>query len=432
MESNDYPEKYVLGAMLHSSEAVEKIIPILQARDFQVIEHRHIFEVMAGLYEGDKPIDIATVAGGLYEKNWLKSIGGRAALMGLMEAVPGEIMATHYANKVKNLSIAFKARQKALKFIADFAELSKDTDKMLSDLISELSELQARTIKSNLLSMPDIAVNTNTELENLKDRKTKGINTGFSYIDSRVGGFFPGELITIAGVTGVGKTNLTLQFADHIAYRNQIPVLYIPLEMTANSLFKRLVLGHAETLTGYALRSGDLSDSQWLEWTKLSTKMSEAKIYIPDKMEMKFSDIPALIQKAKTDFNIQAVFIDYLQLLGADGRFESESAKVRYISRTLKMTAINKRICLFVVSQFRKLNNRQKAPGLDDLYGSVGVSQDSDFAIFIHREYESNDSNKFKAEGFIELSKGRDAEAGAQSVIFKHPRYYEIDNIHNQ
>jgi len=423
-------EQYILAAMLSIPESIEKIIPLIKIDDFQNPSHQKIFKAITDIFAQDAPVNDFTVTTKLKNNNQLEEIGGQIYLLELIDTMPGMSMVSHYAHQLQAFGIQRKVKDMALSFISDIDNPSVDFNLTLNNYVTQLTNIQTRTVQSEILSMSDVAFNATTELENLQSGKIKPITTGMSFIDNKVGGFLPGELITIAGVTGVGKTNLTLQFADHIAYKNQIPVLYIPLEMTPNSLLRRLVLGYAKTLNSYVLRSGKLNDDQWLEWTSISTNLTKAKIFIPSKPDLSFADIPSLVQKAVNDHNIQSVFIDYMQLLKIEQKFESDTSKVRHISQGLKIIARNKNISLFSVSQFRKLSNPNKMPTLDDLYGSSAIPQDSDYVIFIHREHEGDDTNVFKDEGIIEISKGRDAKAGFQPVIFKNPRYFEVDTVH--
>lgn len=419
-------EQDVLGAILADPECVDKVLAVIQADDFQNVKHRTIFQTMFDLHQRARPIDLATIQDELFRREKLDSVGGRNYLINLIESVPGALSVVYHAKRVKDNAIAEKARQKAINFIANIGN-GGEVNNLLSEHIFELSQLQARTTGIDLLSMEEIAAATIHELDQMKNGKIAGINTGLPFLDDTIGGFYPGELITIAGLTGVGKTNFALQIADHIAVENNMPVIYIPLEMVPSSLFKRLVLGRSHKITSFALRKGQLSEDQWVELTSLANSLADAKIYMPSKIDIKFSDIPALIQKAKAEFDVRAVFIDYLQLIDTGMRFESGVAEQTYISRSLKMTMRKYEIVGFSVAQFRKLQGAKAMPRLDDLKGSGAIPQDSDFVIFVHREH---DDNIFKNEGSIEIAKGRESITDVREIIYKHPRFYEADKIH--
>jgi len=424
MENTEHNEQAVLGSMLLAEMAIEKAMAILQPEDFQSARHRQIYKVMIDMYELQMPVDIVSMSSELYNRQQYDEVGGRDYLIGMADMIRGEVInITHYAKMLRDTAIAEASRRLAINHVADIGKPGRNIIELISNYMLALSNLQARTSCTELLDMADIACNTQKELEAMAAGNIAAIDTGFPFLDSEIGGFYPGELITMAGLTGVGKTNFALQIADHIAVKSNIPVIFIPLEMVPNALFKRLALGRATKLTSWALRTGKLSPDQWTELSHISGELSKAKIYIPNNMDLKFSDIPAIVQRGKVEFGVRAVFIDYMQLINTATKFESGVAEQTYISRSLKMLARNHGMVVFSISQFRKLLGKASTPGIDDLKGSSAIPQDSDYIIFIHRDKEGDIMTD---NGYIELAKGREAKTGYHDIIFKHPRFYPV------
>src|SRR5260370_6914899 len=68
-----------------------------------------------------------------------------------------------------------------------------------------------------------------------------GIQTPIAWLNRKMGGLRPGQLIIIAARPGVGKTALACQIAEH-APRHPAPPFIFSLEMSDAQLLKRLVV----------------------------------------------------------------------------------------------------------------------------------------------------------------------------------------------
>ena len=71
---NKEAEQSVLGACLHSEDAIAKALEILREEDFYKSTHRKIFAVMRGQFEANEPIDVLALADQLKKKNELEEV----------------------------------------------------------------------------------------------------------------------------------------------------------------------------------------------------------------------------------------------------------------------------------------------------------------------------------------------------------------------
>jgi replicative DNA helicase len=69
---------------------------------------------------------------------------------------------------------------------------------------------------------------------------TTGISTGYEKLDTLTDGFHNGELIIINAVPSKGKTGFALSLASNIAIKQKKSTAYFSLEMSIESLHKRL------------------------------------------------------------------------------------------------------------------------------------------------------------------------------------------------
>jgi replicative DNA helicase len=101
---------------------------------------------------------------------------------------------------------------------------------------------------------------------------------------------------------------------------------------------------------------------------------------------------------------IALIVIDYLQLMGGDGRPENRQLEVSEISRKLKLLAREFNVPVLALSQLsRQLETRtDKHPTLSDLRESGALEQDADVVMFLYRgEIYDQDPN---LKGFAEVN----------------------------
>src|SRR3990167_8052192 len=94
-----------------------------------------------------------------------------------------------------------------------------------------------------------------------EERRTRGtpeMPTGIAYLDRATDGLHRGELWTIAGKTGGGKTSMALQIACNIGWKGNKNVLFISLEMQGEEIVSRMFCNQKE-YDNYRLKIGDYS-----------------------------------------------------------------------------------------------------------------------------------------------------------------------------
>jgi replicative DNA helicase len=129
----------------------------------------------------------------------------------------------------------------------------------------------------------------------------------------------------------------------------------------------------------------------------------------------------------KMQHNIQAVIVDYLQLMtaGTDSRGSREQ-EVSAISRSLKAIAKELDVPIMALSQLnRSVESREgKRPQLSDLRESGAIEQDADIVLFIHRpEYygitDDDNGNSLRGVAEIIIAKHRNGATGDVHLSFR-------------
>ena len=214
-----------------------------------------------------------------------------------------------------------------------------------------------------------------------------GVPTGFIDLDRLLGGFQPSDLIIIAGRPGSGKTSFALSLMQYASVVRKKRVALFSLEMSAEQLVQRLVSGMA-VIDSQNLRVGKISDEEWPKLAKATGVLSDAQIYIDDSAAITPIDIRAKARRLQSEFGIDMVIIDYLQLMTVRGRIENRVQEIAQISRQLKELARELNVPVVALSQLsRAVESRQDhRPQLADLRESGSIEQDADVVVFIYRE----------------------------------------------
>ena len=73
-------------------------------------------------------------------------------------------------------------------------------------------------------------------IENVQSLTDYPISTGFKFLDTIIGGYYPGELTTICGEEDSGKSAYVISQLNHIAMEQKIATLLIINSMSKRAL----------------------------------------------------------------------------------------------------------------------------------------------------------------------------------------------------
>lgn len=251
------------------------------------------------------------------------------------------------------------------------------------------------------------------DILNQYDSRDNEVVTTYPSIDSKIGSLQGGDVMILAGGTGMGKTCMALNLVYRI--QKQTKVHIYSLEMTHKQLTNRIICSELG-IDSNALRTHSLTDRDYARYKNYSeNNLMNLNIDICDKSRMKVSTIYEL----ERDSDAGLIVIDYLGLLTPE-RYSSRYESVSELSRAVKTMAVEIRKPIILLHQIsRKYMERDdKIPKLSDLRDSGSVEQDADFVCFVHRPYKVGDAEVDDHINFI-ISKNRFGECDfGTSLIF--------------
>jgi replicative DNA helicase len=435
---NSEAEASLLGAILIDADAIVKIADIITAEDFYDTKHRRIYEAIMKLYEKRSPIDVLTLADELKNSGYLDMIGGAAYLTELTNFVPTAAHVEQYADIVAQKAV----RRRLITASNEISGLGYDESSSLRELIEEaetrLFEVSQQHVKQSIVSIEAILAESFERLDDLhKDKKKiRGLPTGFKDMDNMLAGLQRSDLFILAARPSMGKTAFALNLAHNVALQAKEPVLLFSLEMSKEQLVDRL-LSMESGVDAWALRTGNLTDSDFEKIGQAMGTLSEAPIYIDDTPGITVSDLRTKARREAHQRPLGLIIVDYLQLMSGGGRYGGEGNRVQEISeisRGLKGVARELNVPLIALSQLsRSVESRSpQIPQLSDLRESGSIEQDADIVAFIYREEYYNPETDRKKITDILIKKHRNGPTGGVELYFDNEkqRFRTLDTRH--
>ncbi|MBL8286943.1 MAG: replicative DNA helicase [Rubrivivax sp.] len=425
-------EQSVLGGLLLDNLAWDRAADLLAESDFYRFEHRLIFGAIAALVQAGKPADVITVHERLQALGKAADCGGLAYLNALAQSVPSAANMRRYAEIVRERAIlrkliaasdeiattAFNPQGRAVPQVLDEAEAK----------ILKIGEEGART-RAGFQSIDKLVIALMDRVNELHDNGAEdvtGVRTGYFDLDRLTAGLQKGDLIVLAARPSMGKTAFALNIAEHVAVREELPVLVFSMEMGAAQLALRMV-GSIGRINQQNLRTGRLAEDEWGRLAEAVDKLSKAQVFIDETPALTVAELRARARRMARQFGgtLGLIVVDYLQLMsGSGGSEENRATELGEISRGLKALAKELQCPVMALSQLnRSVESRNdKRPMMSDLRESGAIEQDADVITFIYRdEYYTKDACKEPGVAEIIIAKQRNGPVDTVRLTFLKP-----------
>lgn len=403
-------EQSVIGAMLLDPETVVSAAEILQADDFYDKRYGIIFSAIIELEKEGKPIDPVTIENKIKELDQQLGVMDMEVLREIAMAVSTSVNITHHAEIVYKNSLLRRLIKTSEEISlscysgeSSLDEILQNTEKKIFDLLGKRHISDTSDIKQVMISVIESIESASKSAGNIT-----GIPTGFHDLDYKMAGLQNSDLILIAARPSMGKTAFALNIAEYVTVKKNVTTAIFSLEMSKEQLAKRILAMHSR-VDAQKLRTGDLSDKEWLEIIDSARIIGGTNLIIDDTPGISITELRSKCRKLKLEKNLGLVMIDYIQLMtgGKNSRAESRQQEISEISRSLKALAREIDAPIIALSQLsRKVESREdKRPMLSDLRESGAIEQDADVVMFIYRdEYYHKDT---KTPGVTELIIGK-------------------------
>jgi len=382
-------EAAVLGSMIIDPQCIGQVVELLNAEAFYRVEHRYIFDALIALYEKNKGegIDAVLLRDELERRNLLQSVGGVEYLARIIETVPSTANVLYYAQIVKDKMLLRGLIDAATCILNDAYNQNAETSETLDEAERRIFAIADKNIRGSATAIKDLVTESFALIEKREGTHVTGLPTGYYQFDELTCGLHSGEMVIIAGRPSMGKTSLALNIVEYLGLVQKVPVAFFSLEMSKQQLAERFLCSISE-VDSQKVRKGLLSTEDYSRLKNACGKLYPVPIFVDDTSLLTPLELRAKVRRLKAQHQINAVFVDYLQLMHMGTRVESRQQEITAISRYIKSLASEVNIPVVVLSQLNRApeGREDHRPRMSDLRESGSIEQDADVVVLLHRE----------------------------------------------
>ena len=411
-------EQALLGSLFVDNTLIDIVAAEIAPEHFYDPMHARIFEMICCLtFEG--AVTPLIVHAAMKADAGLLEVGGYAYLAGLAQAAPALPNIKDLARILKELG----TRRRLIGIGEEMVNETYESPALLSahQIADRATErlLQARRATSRpLLSAYEIAMESLKEVEAMASgAPVATVKTGLTGLDEEIGGLRGGDLIVVAGKSGMGKSALMGSISLNTA-RAGIPTLVFSLEMTRRQWVERMVCDLDFDTAPFPMwysrvRSGRLTGEEFSRFGAAMQLLADIPYEIHDEDDLTIQQISSRARAfaAKHPGKVGLVAIDYLQIVNpVDPQGQNREQMVAGIVRGAKSLAKRLGWPVMVGSQFNEndaaRSKEEKRPQLGDLRESRAIGNEADLVL-----------SPFRPAYFVENRKPMDAMPGDTSWL---------------
>jgi replicative DNA helicase len=447
-------EMALLGAILASNNAFDKIADFLLPEHFADPAHQKIFAAIKRVIEGGGTADARTLRHVLAEEQSLEELGGIQYLGELAANAITIIDPLHYGRLVQDLY-----QRRALIGIGE--DVVNDAYRPDNELNAaeqvEAAEQRLFALAAagdgkgdfRTFSQTLKATLTMVEAAYQREGRLTGITSGFTDLDRLLGGLQKSDLIILAARPAMGKTALATNIAfnaaasssaerdesGNLVQRDSHNVAVFSLEMSAEQLALR-ILGEQSEVPSDQIRRGQIDQQQFERVFASSQRLNNLSLFIDDTPAISVANLRTRARRLMRNHkHLDLIVVDYLQLMqaSAGARSDNRVQEISDITRGLKTVAKELNVPVIALSQLsRQVEQREdKRPQLADLRESGSIEQDADVVMFIYREeyYLGRKEPDPGTEGHEKWQQDMDRVHNIAEVIIAKQRHGPTDRV---
>lgn len=339
-ESEDM-EQSVLGSLLLDPALIPGIG--LKSEDFYHARHQLVYEATLALHGRKDPVDIITITEELTKRGKLEAAGGAGYIAVLLDAVPSAQSAAHYAGKVRELAVLRKMIEQAKRTMLR-AYAREDANEIMAEL---------GTFTSTPDYSPTLGVLEYFDIEKLlaegKAYGHGGKDTGYPELNKAFR-IMPQELTIITARIGQGKSSLAYNLIlNFISRYPDETFIYFNLDTSFPIVASRMATIKAardygvrysyekDVLPGY--QSGTFPNEIAQVLDDFKEYGHEKRLALVNRPGYRVEELVGYAERYARTRKLGAVFVDYMELIQATGKHDTEELRIAHITNTLRIAS---------------------------------------------------------------------------------------------
>ena len=263
----------------------------------------------------------------------------------------------------------------------------------LDNMISETARIMRITSQAKDIDAANIeeAIAHYEMVRKLHESGQYGIYTGLKGFDSYLpAGITPGQFGVFLAYPAIGKSWMSVYFAVQAWLHGKSPLI-ISLEMSEEEVRNRVFTVIGKGMWSHRnLSSGMVEVDMMKKWME---KTFEGKPPFRIISNDGIGEITPSILRGKIDqYKPDIVFVDYLGLMSPNQKADSESVRIKNLSRELKLLAGSEGIPIVAISSATPGENTDltAVPTLDQVRWSKDIAYDADWLLALGRAQNSD------------------------------------------
>ncbi|HOC96993.1 MAG TPA: DnaB-like helicase C-terminal domain-containing protein, partial [Candidatus Pacearchaeota archaeon] len=257
----------------------------------------------------------------------------------------------------------------------------------VNNIIQQLSDVQL--VEDNTThNISDIAMPYLERLDALKESKEFiGIMTGFSSIDDITCGITGNQYIVIGANSSIGKSSFALNMIRNMLHAGKGVVLF-SLEMNEQQILNRLIAIETQIPLIKFKNKEPFTEQEYKQIGEAAQWYKNTNLWINTDMAITTEEIISYSAQLRKKYNIDAIFIDHIGLLGQNEKGDDIRLKMNYVSRQIKRVTKELNIPIFVLTQVNRDSTdqyTQKRPSISRIKETKAIEEDADMVLMLHR-----------------------------------------------
>ncbi len=425
---NEEMERRVLSNLMTYMDLFQSWQEYLSEDVFYYPKHRIIYNAIKELYDNGEIPELQAVVMHLQAN----PVSGMPEMYEIVDISSSACTSATFSQDIGILLDLSKRRRYwnlGQRLIAVGTDLTVNID----DIDSAIDKEREANIQKqgDVYDMRSINASLTARVEsNYREENKTMLATGFPSLDEK-GGFQLSDLNLIGGDTSMGKSTFATNVAVNVA-KSGVPSMIYTLEMTKDQLAARINAPFSGVPSYISLYKKLRTDQlRFFEQAKSTT--DSLPLFIVDSLTT-YEDIKASIRTNAIKRKVKLFVIDFLQTLGyLRSKNESEASFYERVCRELKNLAKELEICIVLVVQFSRPQNKESdpRPSKSMIRGSGGIEQAADTILLLYRPNYYGRQHKYRKDipdhvTEVIIDKGRNiGGTGTFFADYKNEQFFE-------
>jgi len=414
-------EAAMIAAMMVDSRLIPQILQVVPGKSMLTDDALAIiWDSVIKLYNiPGAVVDGLSVRNDLEQRGQVEAIGGLEYLQAVLDSLPSASSGEYYAKIVRDRAV----RRALIAAAGEAARIAReaDTAEEAADRIGEVilkASASARSSEHHYTAQEALVM----AFGEIERKQKPRVSMPWVKISPLLPGVYAGEMLTIAGRPGHGKTSMALSMLlrNH-EHGTGVHSLFISFEMRASDLMLRLVCSMTD-IPFNRLRAEDITREEYARVIDAGNTLSQLNLDISDKIPPTPSSVRNMARIIHDHDQLDVVIVDYVQRMRVSHVMATRDREITIISNAMKDLALELDCGVVVLSQLNRACDQRedKRPRLSDLRDSGTLEQDSDEVMMLYRGdcYEM-DPSKHNNEATAIIAKNRHGGTGQALLTWK-------------